>query len=127
MEAEQIALYKLDRISAQLEGGKTRVTASLTIDPSHHIFSGHFPGQPVLPGVCMIQMVKEILSHHLNMTLFLTEASNIKFLAILDPGKNSRVDGEILFVHDANTIEVDSRLYFESTTFFKMKGRFIPV
>ncbi|MEJ0079486.1 MAG: hypothetical protein WDM78_00620 [Puia sp.] len=29
------------------------------------IFSGHFPGQPVLPGVCMMEMVAEVLGVYL--------------------------------------------------------------
>ena len=36
------------------------ISASLEINAAHKIFQGHFPGQPVVPGVCMVEMVKEV-------------------------------------------------------------------
>ena len=37
------------------------INAQLQLNPAHRVFEGHFPGQPVVPGVCMVQMIKEIL------------------------------------------------------------------
>ncbi|MEP7278535.1 MAG: 3-hydroxyacyl-ACP dehydratase, partial [Bacteroidota bacterium] len=37
------------------------IRAILKINPDHAIFKGHFPGQPVVPGVCMMQIVKELM------------------------------------------------------------------
>ena len=36
-------------------------TLLISINAAHPIFEGHFPGQPVVPGVCMIQMIKEMM------------------------------------------------------------------
>ena len=41
---------------------RTNAAAKATLNPKHPIFDGHFPESPVVPGVCMIQMIKEILS-----------------------------------------------------------------
>lgn len=35
--------------------------ALITFNAAHAIFEGHFPGQPVVPGVCMMQLVQEQL------------------------------------------------------------------
>ncbi|MBQ0740088.1 3-hydroxyacyl-ACP dehydratase, partial [Aquimarina celericrescens] len=35
-------------------------TVTITINKNHKIFKGHFPGNPVTPGVCMIQIIKEL-------------------------------------------------------------------
>ena len=29
------------------------------LDASHPVYRGHFPGHPVLPGVCTLQLVRE--------------------------------------------------------------------
>ena len=37
------------------------IEALIKINKDHAIFNGHFPEFPIVPGVCMIQMVKEIV------------------------------------------------------------------
>jgi 3-hydroxyacyl-[acyl-carrier-protein] dehydratase len=37
------------------------VKAKIAINKRHRIFDGHFPGLPVVPGVCMLQIVREIM------------------------------------------------------------------
>ncbi|MER6808862.1 hypothetical protein ABT299_06255 [Spirillospora sp. NPDC000708] len=36
--------------------GETR--ASVTVDPAETVFAGHYPGQPILPGVCVVEYVR---------------------------------------------------------------------
>lgn len=31
------------------------------LNPQHSLYAGHFPQQPVVPGVCTLQMIKECL------------------------------------------------------------------
>ncbi|MCH5599874.1 hypothetical protein [Niabella ginsengisoli] len=69
----------------QFDNANEKLTATIIIDEGHKIFEGHFPGQPVLPGVCQLQIVKELLEKGLNKTLFLSEASQCKFLQMVDP------------------------------------------
>src|ERR1700712_2521832 len=68
-----------------------RVTASLKIDRHHKIFEGHFPGSPVVPGVCMMQIVKEILENALGKELNLKKADHMKFLSILNPDQADKI------------------------------------
>ena len=35
------------------------------LNASHVIYKAHFPGMPITPGVCIIQMVTECLQQHL--------------------------------------------------------------
>jgi 3-hydroxyacyl-[acyl-carrier-protein] dehydratase len=44
-----------------LETEEGNINALIEINAEHNIFEGHFPGQPVVPGVCQMQMIKEIL------------------------------------------------------------------
>lgn len=91
-------LYKI--LDEHAEPGSFDV--AIEIDRNHPIFQGHFPGNPVLPGACMIQIVEEILSHLLNKQLRCLEASNIKFLSVLNPEIES-------FVHVTGTMAASLR------------------
>lgn len=43
----------IDTVSELVEG--ERITASFYVDPDREIFKGHFPGDPVLPGVYTVE------------------------------------------------------------------------
>ena len=75
----------------------TSVRATIRLNPDHAIFAGHFPGQPVVPGVCMLQIIKELLEGATQQPLQLARASNIKFLTVLTPGAHEVVDVLINF------------------------------
>jgi 3-hydroxyacyl-[acyl-carrier-protein] dehydratase len=59
--------------------------AGISIDPKHAIYEGHFPNNPVTPGVVQLELVKEILGTHFNRPIQLKTLSSSKFLAILNP------------------------------------------
>lgn len=65
------------------EDGK--FTAHIHLNKEHDIFKGHFPGNPVTPGVCMMQIIKELAEEFTGSKLFLKTASNVKFMAIINP------------------------------------------
>ena len=69
-------------------------TASCIVvfNQKHPIFSGHFPEQPVVPGVCMIQMVKELLERVLDKKLMLRSTGQVKFLQLITPDISSEIN-----------------------------------
>ncbi len=71
------------------------VKARIRLHADHPVFAGHFPGQPVLPGVCQLSIVKELVEKALNRKLVLTHADQIKFLAMVDPVRIPEFDVEI--------------------------------
>jgi 3-hydroxyacyl-[acyl-carrier-protein] dehydratase len=102
------------------------VTAMLEIYPGHDIFKGHFPGSPVVPGVCMMQMVKEVLETALDKQLFLSKADYMKFLIVVDPRINDVVKIEISFkIVEVSNIDITATLSSGEMVCFKFKGRFI--
>lgn len=66
-------------------------TVDVELNPEHEIYQGHFPGKPVAPGVCLVQMVKETLETILSQALFMENCSNIKFTAVLNPFEHPHV------------------------------------
>ncbi len=61
------------------------VTYSIQLNKDCIIYQAHFPGMPITPGVCIVQIAEELLSEHLHRPLQLTSIRNAKFLAILQP------------------------------------------
>jgi 3-hydroxyacyl-[acyl-carrier-protein] dehydratase len=85
------------------------------------IFSGHFPGLPVVPGVCMMAIVKELLQEHINHSLVLLNSANMKFLSMINPLINKEV--EVAVKYSQNTegnFIADSTISFGETIFFKL-------
>lgn len=86
--------------------------AKITLNKDHEIFQGHFPGNPVTPGVCMMQIVKELTEYFTDSKLFLKSASNVKFMAIINPFETP----DLLLELDIN--EKDGELKVKNTTSF---------
>lgn len=55
------------------------------VDPEHPIYKAHFPGNPITPGVCILQMALEMLSLSVDRKLEIQSVKNVKFLKILVP------------------------------------------
>ncbi|MEO5594071.1 MAG: 3-hydroxyacyl-ACP dehydratase [Chitinophagaceae bacterium] len=102
-----------------------KIEAVLKINADHEIFRGHFPGQPVVPGVCMMQIVKELLETVTGKSLRLRTGLDLKFLSVIDPGKNNTIHSETNYsVLASGDINATARLFYNETTFFKFKGVF---
>jgi len=90
------------------------------LNEDHPIFAGHFPGQPILPGVCIIQMLIDIVSAWEGYSLKLKKSKNIKFLKIIDPKKTPEITLNIQMIYGAdNLIQVKSDGVTD-ITFFKL-------
>lgn len=68
---------------------KHRIT--IAINKDHEIFKGHFPETPVIPGVCMLQIIKELTEEIINQKLVLKKLVNVKFLTLMNPEINSNL------------------------------------
>lgn len=101
------------------------IKATLLINAAHKIFDGHFPGQPVVPGVCMMQMVKEIMEQVTGKKTDLIKSGEMKFLAIIDPSKNNSISATLKYAIDDNqNMVVSAVLFKEELIHFKFKGLF---
>ena len=55
------------------------------LNPEWPIYKAHFPGHPITPGVCIVQMVQELLQVLQHRELSFCQAKNIKYLSIVSP------------------------------------------
>ena len=109
----------------KIETAGTEAKTELLINAGHKIFEGHFPGQPVVPGVCMMQMVKEIIEQVIEKKTNLVKAQEMKFLAILDPSKNNSISANIKYTTGENgNLNIVASLFKDELMHFKFKGTF---
>lgn len=92
-----------------------------TFNKEHSIFEGHFPGQPIVPGVCMIQMVKDLLEQLLGKSLLLRSTGQVKFLQLITPEISPEVN--ISWKVEGNTLVVNA-VFMSTAPLFKLSGTY---
>lgn len=100
------------------------ILAKVHLNKDHEIFKGHFPGNPVMPGVCMIQIIKELTEEATGKDLFLAVSSNIKFMAIINPEKNPDLQIAIDITEENGDVKVKNTTSFEDTVALKLSATF---
>ena len=101
------------------------VKATIIINADHKIFEGHFPGHPVVPGVCMMQMLKEIIEQVTQKMTNLIKAHDMKFLALIDPSRNNNIQVSLKYsIETDGSMILNATLYKDELTHFKFKGQF---
>lgn len=63
------------------------MAVSVTMDASSPWFAGHFPEDPILPGIAQLKMVADLISGAERTTLIMTGLSRVKFRKIVRPGE----------------------------------------
>lgn len=110
--------YKVEQIEKVSEG---KYNTIVFLNNEHAIFKGHFPGNPVTPGVCMMQIIKELSQEIVESSLLMTSSSNVKFMALINPDKNPRLRLELEISGDINSeIKVKNTTYFDDTVALKL-------
>ena len=81
-------LYKITGSNVETDNAAYEIT----LNRESFIYQAHFPGMPITPGVCIIEIATELLSDAVGKTLELQCVKNAKFLVPLIPdGKEVKV------------------------------------
>lgn len=64
----------------------------IRLHAEHPIYKAHFPGNPITPGVCIVQIISEILGERLHREFALDEIVNLKFVSTLSPADDPLVE-----------------------------------
>ena len=59
----------------------------IRLNTDHFIYRAHFPGEPITPGVCIMQTALELTSLACGLELELSNVKNIKFLKVISPNE----------------------------------------
>ncbi len=109
----------------KLEGGFYNLPFAILRDSA--VFEGHFPHQPILPGVVMIAMISRAAELALEMDLEMESARNFKFLKMVDPDliKSAILHFSIITKEEGwrvkAQIKFEGEIYFKADAFYKRK------
>lgn len=97
----------------------------IELNPEHFIYQVHFPENPITPGVCIIQVVKELSIEILQCNLFVKKIDYIKFLNVINPLENREVAVSISISSEGeNTHKTSAVVYNQANRFAKLSMLF---
>lgn len=77
----------------------------IRFNASHPIFGGHFPGHPIVPGACLIQIAEELLTEQTGRSTRFTAIRNLKFRQPVTPDMQV-----VVTIHDGKIEVTDPSL-----------------
>ncbi len=100
------------------------LSVDIDINKDHEIFKGHFPDNPVMPGVCMMQIIKEITEDTVGSKLFMEKCSNVKFMALINPEINNTLNIELYIIQENGMVKIKNITRFKDTVALKLSAQY---
>lgn len=114
--------YKVTSIEKTTEN---KHVVLVKINAQHPVFKGHFPDNPIMPGVCMMQIIKELTETITQSTLFMQSLANVKFMALINPFKTPELRLELdITTTDTDFIKVKNTTFFDETVALKLSSTY---
>ena len=95
----------------------------ILLDKNHFIYKAHFPNEPITPGVCIIQIAKELLEDYLHEEYEISHVKNIKFLSVLSPLSTPSVAyvfDKVTFLPETNECKTQVQVQQDNVLFAKL-------
>lgn len=109
------------KIQSLIKTDDQKYLVTVLINENHEVFEGHFPGNPVMPGVCMMQIIKELSEQITESSLLMHSISNVKFMALINPFVTPELRLELEIIYTENQlIKVKNTTYFNNTVALKL-------
>lgn len=111
--------YKVLRVREEGEG---KTVYHLVILPDCNVYQGHFPGNPVCPGVCNIQTIKECASLLTGKELRITSIKQCLLTAIASPTVCPEVDVQLEVTESNGIYSIVASISDEKQQYMTFKG-----
>ncbi|MCQ2192091.1 MAG: hypothetical protein MJZ23_04420 [Paludibacteraceae bacterium] len=110
-------------IKGKESSGDGQVTYHVELNADHAIFKGHFPGNPISPGVCNIGMIKACAEEEIGASLFIGNMKQVKFSHLITPTENKELDIELkIDATDSEAIKLVAAIVKDGTKFMDIKA-----
>ncbi len=118
---DTLSLYSFER----RRDDEMDVVYDVVINDKCSIFSGHFPHQPVLPGVMIIRLFTLCANDYIGEVLNVKEVAQCKFLRVVDPMINNRLEVRIDMRQEEEVFIIRAELKSDGIIFSKAGLRLI--
>lgn len=85
-------LYK---IVAQHSLDDNNTIYEIQLNQDCEIYNAHFPGEPITPGVCVVQIAQELFADYMGKPATLISVKNVKFINVISPIESPIIQFEI--------------------------------
>jgi 3-hydroxyacyl-[acyl-carrier-protein] dehydratase len=90
-----------------------KIEYTIQFNAAHSIYHDHFPGNPITPGVCIIQTIKELTSENTGCELFLRKVSKVRYFKVINPVDDTRINISLNIIpaKEENNYSVTARVF----------------
>ena len=85
MKRSAVGKYIFDRLTVDQIGTADEICGSITFSGDFPGFAGHFPGNPLVPGVCLIETVRVAFAKCRSCDAQVTKVKSCRFRAMVLP------------------------------------------
>ena len=115
------SFYKIIHSTKTEEGAEV----DLLLDSKHPLFAGHFPGMPILPGACMVQLTHHLVNKHFGGDTTFIKAAQIKFLMPVNPLVQPNLKSTLkIKTISEDLYKVENQLSDNSIIYFKFSATY---
>ena len=101
------------------------LNAKLSLNPNHIVYDGHFPEQPVVPGVIQLQIIREITENGIGKKLLIKAVSQAKYLIPIIPVKEDIIEINIMLKQfEGDSIKSTSQIISNGNVHSKIRIEF---
>lgn len=113
-------------LSSEVSDSGTR-NIQIELNSKHVVYQGHFPEHPVVPGVCLLQIIKECIETFRQQKLQYAQISSCKFLSAINPLETPYLS-IVLTLKDTeeDKLLLQAEGTVENECFIKLKAILIP-
>jgi 3-hydroxyacyl-[acyl-carrier-protein] dehydratase len=111
--------YRIDSKEVQEDGS---VVYGVSLNTTHDVYKGHFPERPITPGVCNIQMIKELAEDASGRSLTLSEIDRCRLTAMVTPDGSPDLTVKIKI---SENFALNAEIFHDATTFMTLSGKLV--
>lgn len=97
----------------------------ISLCPDSIVYEGHFPGEPVSPGVCNIQMIKECAEQVAGKSLLLNNLQQCRLTTLMTPVQHPQVEVNIHLEEKGDAYKLKATLGKGEEVYLDLKAELI--